>query len=270
MSEALCLRLFQELDWLPLVDPHTHINPHAPAAANLAEILGYHYYTELAHSAGMPRAEIEQPDLAPREKVRRLAAWLPQLDNTIQSSWLVEMARSLFGFEDDHIGPHNWEAFYDLAEAALGRPDWTAEVLKRSRLKAVFLTNDFDDPLSGFDPHVFVPCLRTDELVFQLVRPAVRERLERERRVGRRSSGPGRGAGQVVRALCRPGCPGLRDFAAVELCPHADLGRRFGPRSWRRFGAAVNPPMRTRGASWPISSSGRWPSTAPRFGCHST
>ena len=97
---------------------HAHQSACA-AAANLAEILGYHYYTELAHSAGMPRAEIEQPDLEPREKVRRLAAWLPQLDNTIQSSWLVEMARSLFGFEDDQIGPHNWEPLYDLAEAAL-------------------------------------------------------------------------------------------------------------------------------------------------------
>jgi glucuronate isomerase len=179
MSEALCLRLFEELDWLVLVDPHTHIDPHAPSAKNLAEILGYHYYTELAHSAGMPKAEIEVPDLDPREKVRRLAAWLPALDNTIQSSWLVEMARSLFGFEDDRIGPHNWEALYDAVEKALNCPTWTPEVLKRSRLEAVFLTNDFDDPLEGFDTKTYVPCLRTDDLVFRLARPAVRERLER-------------------------------------------------------------------------------------------
>jgi glucuronate isomerase len=179
MPEALCLRLFQELDWLTLVDPHTHINPHAPAAKDLSEILGYHYYTELAHSAGMPRAEIEEPGLEPREKVRRLAQWLPALSNTIQSSWLVEMARSLFGFDDDHICPENWEVLYDEAEQALSRPDWAAEVLQRSRLEAVFLTNDFDDPLEGFDTKIYVPCLRTDELVFRLARPAVRERLER-------------------------------------------------------------------------------------------
>ena len=179
MSESLNQRLFNELDWLVLIDPHTHINPLAPTSKDLSEILGYHYYTELAHSAGMPRAEIEAEGLSPREKVRRIVAWLPALDNTIQASWLVEMARSLFGFEDDHIGLHNWESLYAAADASFSRPTWTANVLKRSGLEAVFLTNDFDDPLEGFDTRTFVPCLRTDELVFKLARPAVRERLER-------------------------------------------------------------------------------------------
>ena len=41
----------------------------------------------------------------------------------------------------------------------------------------MFLTNDFDDPLTGFDPSIYVPCLRTDELVFHLAKPAVRARL---------------------------------------------------------------------------------------------
>jgi hypothetical protein len=34
-------------------------------------------------------------------------------------------------------------------------------------LEAIFLTNEFDDPLKGFDSSVYVPCLRTDTLVFQ-------------------------------------------------------------------------------------------------------
>ncbi|MEX0978766.1 MAG: amidohydrolase, partial [Pirellulales bacterium] len=49
----------------------------------------------------------------------------------------------------------------------------------QSKLAAVFLTNDFDDPLQGFDTSLYVPCLRTDDLVFQLGQPNVRERLER-------------------------------------------------------------------------------------------
>ena len=56
MSQSLRQRLFDELDGLVLVDPHTHINPHRPAAETLADILGYHYYTELAHSAGRESA----------------------------------------------------------------------------------------------------------------------------------------------------------------------------------------------------------------------
>jgi len=52
------------------------------------------------------------------------------------------------------------------------------QVLKKSKLEGVFLTNDFDDDLAGFDPEVYVPCLRTDDLVFHLGRKEVRDRLE--------------------------------------------------------------------------------------------
>ena len=36
MSGELRQRLFDELDALVLIDPHTHINPHQPAAGTLA------------------------------------------------------------------------------------------------------------------------------------------------------------------------------------------------------------------------------------------
>src|SRR5690606_6872876 len=48
----------------------------------------------------------------------------------------------------------------------------------QSKLEQVFLTNDFDDPLEGFDTDRYIPCLRTDDLVFHLPRPEVRKRLE--------------------------------------------------------------------------------------------
>ncbi len=179
MSEQLRKRVFDELDAIELVDPHTHINAHQPAAKTLADILGYHYYTELAHSAGMPRARIEEPNLAPKEKVSRLVEYLGALDNTIQSSWLVEMAQVFFGHQDDAITSSNWERLYDRAAAAMSQADWPEQVLARSKLKAVFLTNDFDDPLSGFDTKVYIPCLRTDDLVFHLSGESVRARLEK-------------------------------------------------------------------------------------------
>ena len=152
MPDRLRNRLLAELEAIPLVDPHTHINPHAPAASSLADLLGYHYYTELAHSAGLPRERIEEPGLDPREKVRRLIECLPELDNTIQVSWLVEMAQKLFGFPHDRITPSNWEELYDAAGRAMAAADWPEQVRHKSRLEAVFLTNDFDDPLEGFDP----------------------------------------------------------------------------------------------------------------------
>jgi glucuronate isomerase len=178
MSQELRGRLFAELDALTLIDPHTHINPLAPAATSLADILGYHYYTELAHSAGMPRLDIEEPDLDPKEKVGRLIANLGPLDNTIQYSWLVELAQQFFGLEGERIDQDNWESLYDRSAEQMAQSDWPQQVLRQSGLDAVFLTNEFDDPLEGFDSQVYIPCLRTDDLVFQLQRADVRERLE--------------------------------------------------------------------------------------------
>jgi glucuronate isomerase len=180
MSEELRQRLFNELDSIRLIDPHSHIEPKSAASKTLADILGYHYYTELIHSAGMPRAEIEEPGLDPKEKVRRLVARIEPLRNTVQYSWLLELAREFFGFPaDEHLTPANWESLYDAASKKISEPNWEQQVLDKTKLDAVFLTNNFDDPLAGFDTKRYVPCLRTDDLVFHLGKPEVRQRLEK-------------------------------------------------------------------------------------------
>jgi len=183
MSVELRQRLYAELSSQVIVDPHTHINPHAPASTTLADVMGYHYYTELAHSAGLPRERIEAPFLSPKEKVGRLVTeGLGRIENTIQYSWLIEMCREFFGFADERLTKDNWESLYDKSAAAMASKDWANQVLRQSKLRAVFLTNDFDDPLEGFDTKVYVPCLRTDDLVFKLHEPAVRNRFERASR----------------------------------------------------------------------------------------
>lgn len=173
-------RLFAELDSIRLIDPHSHIEPKTAASKTLADILGYHYYTELIHSAGMPRVEIEDPGLDPKEKVRRLVARIEPLRNTVQYSWLLELARTFFDFPtDEHLTPANWETLYDTAAKRMAQPDWEQQVLDRTKLDAVFLTNNFDDPLTDFDTKRYIPCLRTDDLVFHLSKAAVRQRLEK-------------------------------------------------------------------------------------------
>lgn len=194
MTQQLRARLFDELNAIVLIDPHTHINALQPASTTLADIMGYHYYTELAHSAGMPRERIEEPGLPPKEKVGRLVERLAPLDNTIQYSWLIEMAREFFGFQGDFLTTDNWEQLYDKAAAKMSQPDWSQQVLKQSKIEAVFLTNDFDDPLEGFDSKVYIPCLRTDDLVFHLAKPEVRARLERATHVTLKDAGTLRSA----------------------------------------------------------------------------
>ncbi|MCA9150778.1 MAG: glucuronate isomerase [Planctomycetales bacterium] len=177
MSLELRQTIYDSLSSFDFVDPHTHINALQPAAKNLADILGYHYYTELAHSAGLARTQIEADGLSPKEKVGLLAENFAPLENTIQASWFIEIAREFFGFTEDRLTPDNWESLYDHSEQVMSAPDWSQQVLKKSRLTGVFLTNDFDDPLAGFDTNVYIPCLRTDDLVFHLSKPVVRERL---------------------------------------------------------------------------------------------
>jgi len=178
MSQELRQRIYGELDSFAIIDPHTHINALEPASTSLADILGYHYYTELAHSAGMPREQIEDPDLEPKERVARLIENLGPMDNTVQYSWFVEMVQVLFGFDEDRVTPQNWEPLYDTAAERMADEGWARQVLDTSKLDAVFLTNDFDDPLEGFDTQVYIPCLRADELVFRLADPKVQRRLE--------------------------------------------------------------------------------------------
>ncbi len=78
--------ILQALRGIRLIDPHSHINPHAPASKTLADLLGYHYYTELAHSAGMPKVEIESRLHQPRELVGQLVKGLGHITNTAQYS----------------------------------------------------------------------------------------------------------------------------------------------------------------------------------------
>ena len=174
-STLLRGRIFDELNSVSFIDPHTHINALDPSASTLADILGYHYYTELAHSAGLEKGKIEG-DFSPRQLVQRLVEKFDCLSNTVQYSWLQEMLASLFEVAEP-MTPENWESVFDAVQEKLDAGDWCDQVFEKSGLKGVFLTNDFDDPLEGFDTGRFIPCLRTDDLVFHLARPETQDRL---------------------------------------------------------------------------------------------
>ena len=175
-SDPAARELFEEMARWPVFDPHSHIDARRPAARNLDEILGYHYYTELAHSAGMPVDRVA-PELPPRERVRNLATYLDRIDNTVQFGWLLEIAKTFHGFAHDQITLDTVDALYDRADHETDGPAWDHEVWGRTQLEAVFLTNDFDDPLDGWDTRKYVPCLRTDDLVLKLHEPSTVTRL---------------------------------------------------------------------------------------------
>src|SRR5262249_25711018 len=94
-----------------------------------------------------------------------------------QYGWFLDIARTFLGFQGERLSPGDADWLCDQAEQRMGRPDWEEHVLKASGLLQVFLTNEFDDPLQGFDTRRYVPCLRTRDLVFKLDQPAVRQRV---------------------------------------------------------------------------------------------
>jgi glucuronate isomerase len=178
ISDRLTRDLYTEICRIPLIDAHSHINPHAAPARSLDDILGYHYYTELAHSAGMSQAPLAK-EVPTRERVRAILGHMDRIDNTVQYSWFLEIAQTFLGFKGDRLTAADCDALCDAADRAMSQPDWEEQVLKRTDVEKIFLTNDFDDPLEGFDTKRYVPCLRTDDLVFHLDKPATRERLAR-------------------------------------------------------------------------------------------
>jgi glucuronate isomerase len=175
-DDLLTWDLYTEICRIPLIDPHSHIDPRRPTARNLDDILNYHYYTELAHSAGMDHRALH-PEMPPRERVRILLTYLERFDNTAQYSWLLGIARAFLRFYGTRLNAAQSDRLYDEAERIFSQPDWEEQVFRHTNLEKIFLTNDFDDPLDDFDTQRYVPCLRTDPLVFHLEQPEVRQRL---------------------------------------------------------------------------------------------
>ncbi len=208
-------RLQEAMGAIPAVDCHSHVPPESPHARGLADLLGYHYYTELARSAGMP-AEAVGPETADADRVAEMVAWLPRLDNTVQYRWLMEALRALFAFRADRLTAENWPvADRAIAEAANQDRRYRA-VLDAANIETVFLTNTFDEDLSHIDRDVFVPCLRADDLVFRLADPDVRRRLAAKTGVEVGSADDLRDA---VRALVRYFVEHGAASAAISLPP---------------------------------------------------
>ena len=101
-----------ELEKIPILCIHSHIDPHNPVAKNLADLIGYHYYTELTNSADFKEGWIST-DMEPEEIVKRVVEKLHYADQTAQYSWLIHLSRVFFGFTEDRLTLENYEALYD-------------------------------------------------------------------------------------------------------------------------------------------------------------
>lgn len=197
MHDSLVNDLYSAFCAIPLIDPHSHIDPFRPVSQTLDDILGYHYYTELAHSAGMSQAPLAK-DVPPRERVRAILNHMDRFDNTAQYAWFVEIAQQFLGHPRATVTAADADALFDQATTLFAQPNWEQQVFAKTNLEAIFLTNEFDDPLEGFDCTKYIPCLRTDTLVFKFHEPGVKERLAKVTGI---DAGDGPTLRKAIRAL---------------------------------------------------------------------
>src|SRR5262245_2991952 len=129
--------LYAALSAIPLIDPHSHIEPLSPVSRSLDDILGYHYYTELAHAAGMSQAPLGKA-VPRREGVRAIVQHMDRYDNTAQYAWFLDIARTFLGFTGDRITPRDADALFDKAEKTFAQPDWEKQIFQKSNLEAIF------------------------------------------------------------------------------------------------------------------------------------
>src|SRR5947199_4434920 len=109
----------------------------------------------------------------------------------------------------------------------MAQPCWENQVLRLSNFEKVFLTNDFDDPLDGFDANRYVPCLRTDDLVFHLDKPEVRQRLAKTTGV---EFGDMVGLRKAMRVLFERFMNAKAKACAISLPP--DFSPKAGPNAF--------------------------------------
>jgi len=98
--------LFNEISQIPCLDCHTHIDPLRPTASTLDDLLGYHYFTELAHAVGMP-AWLAR--VASQECTRAVLAHFRRFDNHVAAGWLIELLRLWFDWDGEDVSDREAE-----------------------------------------------------------------------------------------------------------------------------------------------------------------
>jgi len=175
VNHALVRELYAELDALPIVDIHTHVAWKTGTAANIGQILSYHYYTELANSAEYQDGGFPLGD--PEELTRAILPKLSLIRNTVQYDWLMTISREYLYLDPSEWRPENWKLVYDRSVEVMDRPEWREELIAQANIERVFLTNQYSDDLEGLDSTFYSPCLRTEPFVVGMERDPEREGL---------------------------------------------------------------------------------------------
>jgi glucuronate isomerase len=136
-TPTLAQRIERLIDETPIVDPHTHIRLDAPAAPDLAALMGYHWVQTELKAVGLPDSDAD-PALPTDERVRRAIPFLARMRNTAMSWCLFRILRDLYDFHEPMLTKDNYRSLLDRFEASARRPGWARQVLsERSHVRTI-------------------------------------------------------------------------------------------------------------------------------------
>ncbi|MDD5454684.1 MAG: glucuronate isomerase [Candidatus Ratteibacteria bacterium] len=165
-------RIYEQIHKIPIVDIHTHVDFKGPFAKNAWQILSYHYFTEMAHSQGMPGAIIESERPSDKEKTEKLSKYFTCMQTTQPYSWLMDLSQKLFDFPHEQINSKNWAVFYKQVGEKSKNPERLEEICKLSNIEMISTTNLPWENLDGIEKYknkkskqLFVPTFRVDSLL---------------------------------------------------------------------------------------------------------
>ena len=119
-------------------DPHCHLRAARPAADDLADIVLYHHVWIELVSAGMDRFaatkaglphELQDPGMAPLERVRQCLPYLPRIRNTTVGLCLRWILQDLYGLEGD-LNERNLEKAFRTVEGRARAATWNEHLMR--------------------------------------------------------------------------------------------------------------------------------------------
>jgi len=128
--------LLIELEKIPAIDVHSHLNRDALAVAHPSEFMLYHMLLyELCAAGGSDRvvAPWHGPEGDPDEAMAQFLPYYPRIASTGFGWCLKTILRDLYEF-DDPITPDSYPRLRDAVDRKVRQPDWALQVLRRGNI----------------------------------------------------------------------------------------------------------------------------------------
>ncbi len=173
--DTLAKTLLKELDSLPVIDVHTHIDGRQPTATSLHDLLVIPAFNALAHASGMDPDRIKYT-LTDKQRVQAILDYLPAFHNTETGALIGEMVTEVLGIDNPDFADAG--TLMSAVKAVLDRSDWEERVWKTTGLERVYSVVDFADDLHDVDVNHYVPIIDIEDVVLRFDARRTRERLD--------------------------------------------------------------------------------------------